>query len=194
MRSGSVKRKTRETNINLTVNLDGKGNTDIDCELGFFSHMLESLACHGQFDIKASLKGDLHVGSHHLVEDTGIALGTAIREALGDKKGIQRAGFFFFPMDETLAMAAIDLSGRAFFCCDFEPETEKVGDFPCDLVFDFFGALSSSLGAAIHLRILYGRSDHHKIEALFKALARALQMACSFTDNPGSIPSTKGVL
>ncbi len=194
MRSGNVTRKTRETEIDLKINLDGKGESDISCDLGFFTHMLDCLALHGKIDITASLKGDLHIDAHHLVEDTGIVLGKALKEALGDKKGIQRAGFFFFPMDETLAMASLDLSGRPYFHCDFQPAKDMVGDFPCDLVFDFFSALSSSLGAAIHLRILYGRSDHHKIEALFKAFARALKMACSFTDNPGSIPSTKGVL
>ncbi len=193
MRSGIVSRKTRETEIKIKVTLDGSGQSNVDCELGFFSHMLECLACHGNLNLEASLRGDLQVDPHHLVEDTGIALGDALQKALGNKKGIQRAGFFFFPMDETLAMAAVDLSGRSYFHCDFSPRGEQVGNFPCDLIFDFFGGLSRSLQAAIHLRILYGRSDHHQVEALFKAFARALEAASSLTGKT-QLPSTKGVL
>jgi len=195
MRSADIKRKTGETEILIKLNLDGSGKAAVDSKVGFLNHMLESLAKHGMFDIEASMKGDLHVDQHHTVEDTGIALGQAFKEALGEKRGIRRAGCFSFPMDEALATAAVDISGRPHlrFRADFKDK--KVGDMPVDLVEDFFQGFVSASGMTIHLKVSYGRSDHHKAEALFKAFARALRDACALEPRLGNdVPSTKGML
>ena len=195
MRSADIKRKTGETEILIKLNLDGSGKAAVDSKVGFLNHMLKSLAKHGMFDIEASMKGDLHVDQHHTVEDTGIALGQAFKEALGEKRGIRRAGCFSFPMDEALATAAVDISGRPHlrFRADFKDK--KVGDMPVDLVEDFFQGFVSASGMTIHLKVSYGRSDHHKAEALFKAFARALRDACALEPRLGNdVPSTKGML
>jgi imidazoleglycerol-phosphate dehydratase len=195
MRNADIKRKTGETEISIKLNLDGSGKAAMDSKVGFLNHMLESLAKHGMFDIEASMKGDLHVDQHHTVEDTGIALGQAFKEALGDRRGIRRAGCFSFPMDEALATAAVDISGRPHlrFRADFKGK--KVGEMPLDLVEDFFQGFVSASGMTVHLKVSYGRSDHHKVEALFKAFALALRDACTLEPRLGNdVPSTKGML
>ncbi len=183
-------RKTKETDISVYVNIDGKGESSIFTGVGFFDHMLEQIAKHGNIDLEINVKGDLFVDEHHTVEDVGITLGTALNEALGEKRGIKRYSFFL-PMDETIAKCAIDLSGRAFlnFKCDFK--REKVGDFPTELAEDFFRGLASGMKANIYLRSK-GRNDHHKLESLFKAFAKSLNEACRFDERTmGRIPSTK---
>lgn len=195
MRQAQITRKTLETEVNIEVQLEGKGIIDIDCPLKFFQHMLHAFSQHSQIDISAKLHGDIDVDPHHLVEDTAIVLGAALKKALGSKKGISRAGFFYYPMDEALAFACIDLSNRPYLMIDYQPNQPQTGDFPNDLVEDFFQSLCCSLGATIHLKIISGRSDHHKIEALFKAFARALKNAIAIDENQSNIiPSTKGVL
>jgi imidazoleglycerol-phosphate dehydratase len=194
MRKARVERKTAETDIAISLNLDGKGISTISSDIGFFDHMLETFSKHGKFDIEARIEGDLHVDEHHTVEDTGIVLGDAFRKALGDKKGICRMGCFMVPMDEALAMVAVDICGRPFLSIDAQMKTERVGDFPTELITDFFQGFTTSLGASLHMRVYYGRSDHHKIEALFKACAKALQTACALDPLSTDIPSTKGIL
>lgn len=195
MRKAEVRRKTRETEIHLKLNIDGEGKCEVHGSPGFFIHMLETFTCHGCFDILGELQGDTHVDFHHLVEDTGLALGQVFREALAGKKGIKRAGFFYFPMDETLVRAAVDLSARPYVHFKADLGTADVGQFPPGLTEDFCRAFSSSLGATLHLEVLYGSSDHHKIEAIFKALARALKEACSWEAGyQGKLPTTKGML
>jgi len=195
MRTAEVKRRTGETDITIKLNLDGSGKSDIESKLGFLSHMLESLSKHGLFDIEASLEGDLHVDLHHTVEDTGLALGQAFKEALGEKRGIRRAGCFSFPMDEALATAAVDISGRPHLRLRADFKGKKLGEMPVDLVEDFFKAFATAAGMTLHLKVSYGRSDHHMAEALFKAFARALREACELDPRQGKdIPSTKGVL
>ncbi len=195
MRIANIERKTKETFIRMTVNIDGSGKSSIISEIGFLNHMLETFAHHGIFDLEANIKGDIHVDQHHTVEDTGITLGEVIRKALGDKKGIKRAGFFTFPMDESLASVAIDISGRPFLKWDVKFQNKKVGDLSTELLEDLFSGFASSLGANLHIKIHYGRSDHHKIEAIFKALAKAMKIACEVEDRLNNkIPSTKGTL
>jgi len=195
MRRQSVERTTRETCLRVELEIDGRGRAEVECPIGFFRHMLETFARHAAVDLRLSLAGDLDVDQHHLVEDAGLALGDALRRALGEKRGIRRAGCFCFPMDEALAAAAVDLSGRPFVRLDAKFLGRRCGDFELALLDDFFAALAASLAAAIHLRILWGRSDHHKVEALFKALGRALRDAWSVDERAwDEIPSTKGVL
>jgi len=195
MRLAKVSRETKETRIGVELNIDGTGHSDIRSEIGFFSHMLETFARHGLFDIKAEIVGDLHIDLHHTVEDAGIVLGEAFRQALGEKKGITRAGFFMFPMDDSLAVSAIDLSGRPFLKFDAAFAAEKVGAFETGLVEDFFRGFASALLANVHIKLEYGRSAHHSIEAIFKATARALRMACAIEPRgKNNVPSTKGVL
>ncbi len=193
MRSAQIDRKTKETQIRIKLDLDGTGNGKIISDIGFLNHMLETFAKHGLFDVTAEIKGDLKVDQHHTVEDTGIALGQAFKSALGDKKGIKRAGFFVYPMDESLAMAAVDLSGRPHLRMEAKFKNRKVGDFNVDVLEDFFQGFVSALGANLHIRVYHGRSDHHKIEAIFKAFGKALKEACEIEKRAG-IPSTKGVL
>lgn len=192
-RTSTVNRKTNETEIKISLNLDGSGKASIKTGIGFFDHMLEQIARHANIDLNIKVKGDLKVDEHHTVEDTGLALGQAIRDALGDKKGIQRYGFFI-PMDESVAICSIDLGGRSYlnFNCKFN--REKVGEFPTELAKEFFRALSVSMQANIFIKAK-GENDHHKIESMFKVFAKSLNEAARFDErNNNRIPSTKGIL
>jgi len=192
-RKSFVRYKTRETDISVRLNLDGNGKSKIETGIGFFNHMLDQIARHANVDLTIVAKGDLHIDEHHTVEDTGIALGQAIREALGDKKGIQRYGFFI-PMDESVAICTIDLGGRSYlnFNCKFN--RDKVGDFPTELTKEFFRALADSMKANVYIKAK-GENDHHKIESIFKAFAKSLNEAARFDErNNNRIPSTKGIL
>jgi imidazoleglycerol-phosphate dehydratase len=194
-RIGSVERNTKETQIQLKLNLDGRGTSKISTGIPFFDHMLDLLARHGAFDLQIVAKGDLEVDQHHTVEDVGIALGEAVTAALGDKRGILRAGYFLIPMDETLAAAAIDFGGRPFCVVKARFTAKRVGDFQTELVEDFFQGFAQAARANVHLRVLYGRSCHHQVEAVFKAFARALRFAVSRDKRlRGVLPSTKGLL
>lgn len=194
-RTADVKRKTKETEIVVSLDLDGTGSYRIDTPIGFFNHLLENFARHGGFDLTLKVEGDIHVDQHHVIEDCGIVLGQAIEKALGDKRGILRAGFFIFPMDEVLALAAIDFGGRPYLQYDIQFSHQYRGSMEIGLLEDFFQAMSVHARANIVVRILHGRSDHHKAEATFKALAKAMRMACEKdVRNACSIPSTKGVI
>jgi len=191
----SLSRKTAETDIALTINLDGSGEYEVNTGIPFFDHMLNLFAKHGLFDLKLEAKGDLEVDYHHTVEDVGIVLGDAIKQALGDKLGIRRYGFFILPMDETLARVALDLSNRPFLKYQVESPSHYIRDFNIVLIREFFQALVNSLGANIHLKIEYGDEPHHIVEALFKCFARALDMATSLDPRiEGQLPSTKDKL
>ena len=193
LRTAQVARATNETSIEVEVALDGTGSYVVNTGLGFFDHMLAQLSKHSLIDIKLSVKGDLHVDEHHTIEDTGLALGEALRQALGEKRGIERYGFLL-PMDESLAQVAIDLGGRPFFLFQGTFERERVGEFPTELVEDFFRAFADGLRANLHITV-QGRNDHHKIEAIFKSVARALKQAVAIDSKaPSSLPSTKGSL
>ena len=195
VRIGTVKRDTTETQIALTLNVDGQGTYKVSTGIRFFDHMLELFTRHGGFDLELKVTGDLDVDQHHTVEDTGIALGEAFAEALGDKKGILRAGYFVMAMDETLAVAAVDLSGRVAYVVDDQVTVPLVGDLQTELVADFFDGFARGAKANVHLKTMYGRSNHHKIEAIFKAFARAMRGACSRDDRMRELlPSTKGLL
>ncbi|RMI01661.1 MAG: imidazoleglycerol-phosphate dehydratase HisB [Calditrichaeota bacterium] len=194
-RTAEVQRETRETRIRMKLNIDGSGRAAIASPIGFLTHMLETLTRHGIFDLEAHIEGDLQVDQHHTVEDTGIVLGEAFKQALGEKRGIRRAGFFIYPMDEALARVAVDLSGRPFLKYKVKLAHKTVGDLHTDLVEDFFLGFATALGANLHIKVHYGRSDHHKIEAVFKALGRALKEACQIEPRlQNQIPSTKGAL
>jgi imidazoleglycerol-phosphate dehydratase len=195
MRKALVERNTNETDIRLALAVDGRGRYAVSTGIRFFDHMLELFAKHGAFDLELKCKGDLDVDQHHTVEDVGIALGEAFDKALGDKKGILRAGYFLMPMDETLGLAAVDLSGRTAIAVDTKVRTRLVGDLQSELVYDFFEGFARGARANVHLRVMYGRSSHHKIEALFKAFARSLRVACSRDRRMAKmLPSTKGLL
>ena len=194
LRSATVARKTKETDIAITLNIDGAGTSNIETGDGFFDHMLDGFARHGLFDLNVKASGDLNVDCHHTVEDTGIVLGQAIAKAIGDKKGIKRYGSMILPMDETLVMCAIDLSGRPYFVMDGEFTAPMVGDFDTQMVREFFYAISYSAGMNLHLRIITGLNDHHKIEALFKAFAKALDEATTIDPRISDVLSTKGAL
>ena len=194
-RTASIRRSTKETQIELRLNLDGRGKSDISTGIPFFDHMLDLVTRHGGFDLRLRAKGDLHVDQHHTVEDVGIALGEAVNAALGNKRGILRAGYFLMPMDETLAAAAIDLGGRAFCVVKAKFSARRVGDFQTELVEDFFQGFAQAARANVHLRVLYGRSSHHQVEALFKAFARALRFAVARDKRLRNVlPSTKELL
>ncbi len=195
MRRAVIKRKTTETMVALRLVLDGKGQYDVSTGIRFFDHMLELLTRHGGFDLRLRATGDLDVDQHHTVEDVGIALGEAVSSALGNRRGINRAGYFVMPMDETLGVAAIDLSGRVHAVTDLKLHVERVGDLEADLVNDFFEGFAQGARANVHVKVLYGRSAHHQIEALFKAFARALRYACSKDRRLARVlPSTKELL
>ncbi len=195
MRKAAIDRITKETSIRLSLTIEGKGRYEISTGIRFFDHMLELFAHHGGFDLKLAATGDLDVDQHHTVEDVGIALGQAFAKALGDKKGILRAGYFVMPMDETLGLAAVDFSGRAAAVIDTKVRARLVGDLQSELVEDFFEGFARGANANVHAKTLYGRSNHHKIEALFKAFARALRAACWRDKQMKSLlPSTKGLL
>lgn len=194
-RTATLQRNTTETKIDLKLTIDGQGRYDVQTGIRFLDHMMELFARHGGFDLSLTCHGDLDVDQHHTVEDIGIALGEAFSQALGDKKGILRAGYFLMPMDETLAVAAIDLSGRASFVVDTKVRVRIVGDLQTELLPDFFEGFARGARANVHLKVLYGRSNHHKIEAIFKAFARALRFACSRDlQLRAMLPSTKGLL
>lgn len=194
MRTTTIQRKTAETNISLELNLDGKGEAAIATGVGFFDHMLTLLAKHAAIDLTVKAQGDLHVDQHHTVEDVGICFGRAVREALGDKAGIRRYGHFTLPMEETLATAAIDLSGRYFMVFDAQFLSPKIGEFDSELVEDFWQATSANLLCNLHIKVHYGRNSHHISEAIFKASARALRMAIESDPRISGVPSTKGSL
>ena len=179
MRRALIVRKTRETSIRLKLGIEGRGRYEVATGIRFFDHMLELFTRHGAFDMTLKVDGDLDVDQHHTVEDTGIALGEAITAALGDKRGIHRAGYFVMPMDETLAVAAVDLSGRPHAVVGLDLKVPRVGDLQSELVQDFFEGFAQGARANVHVKVLYGRSSHHQIEAIFKAFARALRVACS---------------
>lgn len=193
-RTAAITRDTKETKIQMTLALDGSGRSELNSGIAFFDHMLNGFARHGLFDLKAVCDGDIQVDSHHTIEDMGIVLGTAIREALGDKKGIVRYGSCMLPMDETLAMCAIDLSGRPYFVFDAEFHGERMGEMDTQMVREFFYAVSYAAGMNLHLKVLYGENDHHKAEALFKAFAKALDAATRTDERITDVLSTKGTL
>ena len=193
-RNASVKRKTKETDIALSINLDGAGKSEISTGIGFFDHMLEGFSRHGFFDLDVKVTGDLHVDGHHTVEDTGIVLGTAIKEALGDKKSIKRFGSCILPMDETLVLCAVDLSGRPYLSFDGNFTVERVGYMDTEMVKEFFYAISYTAGMNLHIKVLTPCNNHHMIEAMFKAFARALDEATSYDPRITDILSTKGSL
>ena len=195
MRKATINRKTNETDIQLALNVDGRGTYKVSTGIRFLDHMLDLFARHGGFDLQLICRGDLDVDQHHTVEDVGIALGEAFDKALGDKKGINRAGYFLMPMDETLGIAAVDLGGRTSAVIDTKVRVRLVGDLQSELVFDFFEGFARGARANVHLKTMYGRSNHHKIEALFKAFARALRVACAKDKRLAAmLPSTKGLL
>ncbi len=195
MRRASITRNTKETQISGRLNIDGAGAYEISTGIRFFDHMLELFSKHGAFDLKLKAAGDLDVDQHHTVEDVGIALGQLFAKALGDRRGINRAGYFVLPMDETLAVVAVDLGGRPALVYKDLVKVRLVGDLQVELVEDFFGGFVNHAGANLHARVLYGRSSHHKIEAIFKCFARAMRYACSKDERlKDQLPSTKGLL
>jgi len=195
MRKSRIKRVSKETNIQMSLKIDGRGIYQVSTGIRFFDHMLELFAHHGGFDLKLQARGDLDVDQHHTVEDVGIVLGQAFDKALGSKRGILRAGYFVMPMDETLGLVAVDFCGRTAAVIDTKVRTRMVGDLQAELVYDFFEAFARGARANVHARILYGRSSHHKIEVLFKAFARALRAACWRDARMiRLLPTTKGVL
>jgi imidazoleglycerol-phosphate dehydratase len=193
-RTAQVQRTTKETDITLSLNLDGNGIANLSTGIGFFDHMLDGFARHGFFDLDCKIKGDLEVDGHHSVEDCGIVLGTAIAKALGNKKGIRRYGYYILPMDDALALCAIDLCGRPYFNFDVAFPVEKVGDLETQLVREFFYAVSYSAGINLHIKMFDGINAHHMIEAIFKAFAKALDEACGYDPRIKDVLSTKGTL
>ncbi|MCH5344253.1 MAG: imidazoleglycerol-phosphate dehydratase HisB [Acetatifactor sp.] len=193
-RNAAINRTTKETDIAIRLNLDGTGQSEISTGIGFFDHMLEGFAKHGFFDLNCQVKGDLNVDGHHTVEDAGIVLGNAIKEALGDKKGIRRYGYFILPMDDALALCAVDLCGRPYFSFEGEINAPTVGDFDTELVREFFYAVSYSAAMNLHIKILSGHNAHHMIEAAFKSFAKALDMAVGIDPRVTDVLSTKGSL
>ena len=193
-RTADYVRKTKETDISLHLNLDGTGSSSINTGIGFFDHMLDGFARHGLFDLKVNVAGDLAVDCHHTIEDTGIVLGNAIKEAVGDKKGIRRYGSCILPMDETLVLCAVDLSGRPYLVFDGEFTTDRVGYMDTEIVKEFFYAISYTAGMNLHIRVLSGGNNHHMIEAMFKAFAKALDQATVIDPRITDILSTKGSL
>ena len=193
-RVGAVERETRETKVSLTLGLDGMGQAVITTGLGFFDHMLELVAGHGLFDLRVEARGDLQTGGHHTVEDVGICMGLAIAKAIGDKRGINRYGSMLVPMDESLVLVALDLSGRPYFAYESGPVGESIAGFDANLVAEFFRALVNNARMTMHVRVLSGGDAHHTIEAVFKAFAKALRQAVGFDPRASGIPSTKGVL
>lgn len=195
MRSASIERNTKETQIAASLRLEGRGRYEISTGIRFFDHMLELFTKHGGFDLKLAATGDLDVDQHHTVEDVGIVLGQLFARALGDRKGINRAGYFVLPMDETLALVAVDLGGRPALVYSDLVKVRLVGDLQTELVHDFFDGFANNVGGNVHVKVMYGRSNHHKIEAVFKCFARAMRYACSKDDRlKDQLPSTKGLL
>lgn len=194
-RTATIDRTTAETSVSISLTLDGRGTYDISTGIRFLDHMLELFAKHGAFDLTVRATGDLDIDQHHTVEDIGITLGETFRSALGTKVGINRAGYFVLPMDETLVVAAVDLSGRPALVYDDRIRTRLIGDLQTELLPDFFGGFANALGANVHAKVMYGRSTHHKVEGVFKCLARAMRYACSTDERlKDQLPSTKGLL
>ena len=193
-RTANINRKTRETDITMSFTIDGTGVSDVNTGIGFLNHMLEGFSKHGFFDLTLSVNGDLAVDGHHTVEDAGIVLGTAIKEALGDKAGIKRYGYFVLPMDDALCLCAVDLCGRPYFVFDCEFPAERVGELETELVREFFYAVSYSAGMNLHIKMIHGSNAHHMIEAMFKAFGKALDEAVSFDERITGVLSTKGAL
>lgn len=194
-RISQIVRKTMETNIELKLNIDGNGRYQIQTEIGFLDHMLELFTKHGMFDLELKAKGDLKIDEHHLVEDVGIVFGQAFDRAFGERRGIKRYGFFILPMDEVITTCAVDLGGRFSLCLDCVFTREKVGDLPTELIYDFWEAFAQNAKCNIYIKAENGRNDHHKIESIFKAVARAMRTACEIDRRAeNEIPSTKGVL
>ena len=194
MRQSTIERRTNETNVRVSIELDGEGVSTIDTGIGFFDHMLTLFASHGRFDLDVNCNGDLEVDGHHSVEDIGIALGTAIKNALGDKRGINRYGTFFLPMDESLAFVSLDISGRPFLVCELGSLAPMIGSFDTQLTEEFLRAIAFNAGITLHVKVLYGVNSHHKIEAIFKALGHALRHAVENDPRMNGVPSTKGSL
>ena len=195
MRRAVVERTTKETTVSVRLNVDGRGRYEVSTGIRFLDHMLELTARHGVFDLEIRASGDLDVDQHHTVEDLGIALGEAFAKALGTRRGINRAGYFVMPMDETLGVAAVDLGGRAHAAIDLRLKVRRVGDLQAELITDFFEGFAQGARANVHLKVLYGRSSHHQVEALFKAFGRALRVACAKDPRLARmLPSTKGLL
>ncbi len=196
MRTGKVIRETKETSIDLTISLDGRGVSDIDTGIGFFDHMLNLFAAHSRMDLVVGCNGDINVDGHHSVEDIGIALGEAVKQALGDKKGINRYGTFYLPMDETLVMVSLDISGRPFLLYDAGgPMAPMIGGYDTELTEEFLRAFAFNAGITLHVKVMYGTNSHHKVEAIFKALGHALRTAVKIDPEAADeIPSTKGML
>lgn len=192
MRSVSKSRETKETSISISLNLDGTGKSNIETGIGFFDHMLTLFAFHSGFDLEVKANGDLNVDDHHTIEDIGILLGNCLREALGDRKGINRYGNFMMPMDETLCNVTLDISGRPYLVYHCELTREKIGDYSCEMTEEFLRALAVQAGLTLHVNVLYGTNNHHMVEAIFKALGRVLKEAVKITGT--EIPSSKGVL
>ncbi len=193
-RNAEITRQTKETDIKINLNVDGTGKSEISTGIGFFDHMLEGFSKHGFFDLTCKVNGDLNVDGHHTIEDTGIVLGQAIKEAIGDKKGIRRYGYFILPMDESLALCAVDLCGRPYFQFDCDFTTEMVGDMATELAREFFYAVSYSAGMNLHIKMLTPGNNHHMMEAMFKAFGKALDMAAGYDDRVTDVLSTKGSL
>ncbi|NLM35873.1 MAG: imidazoleglycerol-phosphate dehydratase HisB [Clostridiales bacterium] len=193
-RCSQKERETKETDIMVEINLDGEGKCSIDTGIGFFDHMLNLMAVHGAMDLKVKAKGDLYVDCHHTVEDVGITLGACIKEALGDKVGIKRYGTAYTPMDESLAFVSLDISGRPYLVFDGDFTVDRVGDLDTEMVEEFFRALAFNAGITLHIKIMYGKNNHHKIEGIFKAFGRALKEAMTIDENIKGVMSTKGVL
>mgnify|MGYP003873263007 CR=1 FL=1 len=193
-RAAEVRRETRETKVYVKLILDGEGKAEVSTGIGFLDHMLELFAKHGLFDLEVKAEGDLHVDQHHTVEDVGICLGEAFSEALGDKSGIRRFGFFVLPMFESLALVSLDICGRGYLRFDVKGLEGKVGDFDCELVEEFFNGFVGRAGVTLHILVPYGSNKHHIIEAIFKAFGRAMDMATGIDERVKGVPSTKGVL
>ncbi|MDT8715507.1 imidazoleglycerol-phosphate dehydratase HisB [Clostridium sp. 19966] len=193
-RYSEISRKTKETDIKLNLKVDGEGNSNIDTGIGFLDHMLTLFAAHGRMDLDLKAKGDLQVDCHHTVEDIGIVLGACIKEALGDKSSIKRYGTSYVPMDETLGLVSLDISGRAFLVFDAEFTVDKVGDLDTEMVEEFFRAAAFNAGITLHIKILHGKNNHHMIEAIFKAFGRALREAVTIDSSIKGVMSTKGIL
>ena len=193
-RIATVNRKTKETDIAITLNLDGTGKADVTTGIGFFDHMLEGFSKHGFFDLQCRINGDLRVDGHHTVEDAGIVLGDAIKQAIGDKKGMKRYGYFILPMDDALALCAVDLCGRPYLNFECEFTVPRVGELDTELIREFFYAVSYSAGMNLHIKMLSGNNNHHMIEAMFKAFAKALDQATGMDERIADVLSTKGSL
>jgi imidazoleglycerol-phosphate dehydratase len=194
VRRAVIDRQTTETHIRLALTIEGRGRYEVATGIRFLDHMLELFARHGAFDLSVAATGDLEVDQHHTVEDLGIALGEAVSKALGDRRGINRAGYFLMPMDETLGLAAVDLGGRPHAAVDLKLRVTRVGDLQSELLHDFFEGFALGARANVHVKVLYGRSSHHHVEAVFKAFARALRVATSIDPTETGVPSTKGTL